>query len=359
MATIHLDFETRSTIDLRKAGADVYARHPSTEILCVVWAIDEEPSKLWYPECGKANFVFKESDTVVAHNAPFELAIWNHVGKKFKNFMPLYPGQMQCTMAMAYAMALPGSLEKASAAVGIDQQKDLKGQRTMLQLCQPRDVVNGRPVWWEKSEFPEKYETLYSYCKQDVEVERALYKRLMQLSPREKEIWALDYKINQRGVQVDVSAATTALGLVKFEKIRLDEEMRRVTNNAVATCTATGQLTDWIRSLGMETEGVAKSDVLLLLENDQIPKVLREALLLRQEAAKSSTAKFDAIINGVCNDGRIRGMFQYHGAGTGRWAGRRIQLQNLPRPRLKQSEIESIFKILKGEWNEKSGDIFN
>ncbi len=127
--------------------------------------------------------------------------------------------------------------------------------------------------------------------------------------------------------------------------------MKRVTDNCVATCTATGQLTAWLNfklaGTGIEVEGVAKADVLELLSQPSIPTDVRAALLLRQEAAKSSTAKLEAMVRGACDEGRLRGMFQFLGAGaTGRWAGRRVQLQNLPRPTIPQSSIEHVFEIL-------------
>lgn len=289
----------------------------------------------------------REGATVIAHNAPFELAIWNNVCVPKYGWPPLSPDQVICTMAMAYAMALPGSLEKAAAAVGISEQKDMAGSRIMMQLSQPRGFAeDGSPIWYTPESHPEKFERLYSYCKQDIEVERQLFKRLMQLSPAEREVWLLDYKINRRGVAVDLQAARAAIEIVKLEKERLNLEMRNVTGNAVATCTATGQLTDWLRSLGITVDGVAKADVLELLEDPTLPAVARKALLLRQEAAKSSTAKLEAMVNSAGQDGRIRGTTQYHGAGTGRWAGRKLQVHNFPRPKLEQEDIESIFEIL-------------
>jgi DNA polymerase len=342
---LHIDFETKSVIDIKAAGADVYARHPSTEVMCMGWAVDGGTVKLWTPESGEFPPI-TPSTTVVAHNAPFELAIWNHVGVKRYGWQPLDPHQIQCTMAMAYSMGLPGSLDGAAAAAGLAFQKDMTGNRIMLQLSRPRDFTpEGKPVWWSKSDAPEKFERLYAYCKQDIEVERELFKRLMQLSVKEREVWLMDYKINQRGVAMDLEAAKAALAIVELEERRLNEEMRKVTRNAVASCAAVAQLGAFLKDHGVFLDGVAKNDVLLALEQP-LPDNCRQALLLRQEAAKSSTKKLKAMLASVCEDGRIRGIFQYHGAGTGRWAGRRIQPQNFPRPRLSQEEIEGVFDVL-------------
>jgi len=375
---LHLDLETRSTVDIKKAGADVYARHPSTDVWCAGFAFDDEPAGLFgrglpaNENVTRVRVHIERGGTVVSHNSAFELAIWNHVMVPRYGWPVLKPEQCICTMAMAYAMSLPGSLDGAAAAVGLDQQKDMKAWRVMLQLSQPRKMMaaecphcnsEGRignricprcdgnvdiavPVWYTPESHPEKFETLYAYCKQDVEVERQLFKRLLPLSQDEQEMWLIDQRINQRGVQVDIKAVKAAKAIVMAEKARLDAEMRLVTGNAVATCNAAGQLTDWLRYRGVEVASIAKNDVVDLLALPTLPDDCRKALKLRQEAAKSSTAKLDAMLLGVCDDGRMRGLFQYHGAGTGRWAGRRAQPQNYPRSSMPQSEIDEIFAML-------------
>lgn len=350
MTVLFIDFETRSTVNIKKAGADVYARHPSTDAWCMGYAVNDMPVDLTtrqsgWDEWSAADFADWPMGemTFVAHNAAFELAIWNHIMVPRYGWPPLKPEQVVCTMAMAYAMALPGALADAAPAAGIDVQKDMQGHRIMLQLAQPR--TEDPLTWYTPEEFPEKFERLYAYCKQDVEVERQLYKRLLPLSDSERRLWILDQKINQRGVQVDLPAVRKAIEIVRMETNRLNAEMRKVTNNAVATCGAHQQLKDWLLFRGVSTDSVAKGDVTDLLAGP-LPDDCRAALLLRQEAAKTSTAKFEAMLNGACDDGRLRGMFQYHAASTGRWGGRRVQLQNLPRPKLKQAEIDQIFEVL-------------
>ena len=351
---LFLDFETRSACDLKKSGADVYSKHPTTDVLCVGLAVDD--GKVSVAPVGHFKPHLRHTK-IVSHNAAFELAIWNNVCVPKYGWPTVGPENFICTMAMAYAMALPGSLEKASAAVGITQQKDMVGHRVMMQLSQPRDMVcsmcknvgclycktHTEPIWWDDEE---KFQKLYEYCRTDVEVERELYKRLMKLSPEEKIIWDLDQKINNRGVTVDVKAIHKAISVVEFEKKRLDQKMRELTANQVASTAAVKQLTDWITEQNIKVNGVAKADVLELLADETLPPNVREALLCRQEAAKSSNAKLKAMLDCVGSDGRVRGMFQYHGATTGRWAGRKIQFQNLPRPKLKQSDIDKVFEIL-------------
>lgn len=341
---LHLDFETRSACDLRKRGSHLYSRDPSTEILCAAYAFDAEPVQLWVPARGSlpakiAEHVAK-GGLVYAHNAQFERLIACGTAGKRAGFPALTIPQMRCTMAMAYAMGLPGSLDDAAAAVGLDHRKDAKGARVMLQLSKPRSVGDdGTVTWWDD---PAKYDMLYAYCKQDVEVERALHHRLMELSAEEQALWQLDQEINDRGVRVDLTAIEQGIALAKDEAARLNNAMRVATNGAVATCTATGQLTDWLRWRGVPTEGVAKDDVSRLLDEGWLADDVRRALLLRQEAGKSSVAKYTKMQGLAGDDGRMRGLFQYHGAATGRWAARGAQLQNLPRPAVlhTQDEVE-------------------
>jgi DNA polymerase len=346
---LHFDFETMSAVDLKACGADVYARHPSTDILCFAYKFDDGPTLLVkrgeiLPPLIRHHV--EQGGLFTAHNFSFEFLIWNYVCVPKYGWPRLSPEQGRCTVAMAYAMGLPGSLEKAAAAAGITQQKDMAGSRVMMQLSQPR--TTDPLTWWEEAEFPEKYQKLYDYCVQDVKVEHELELRLLPLSSAEQETWVLDSKINQRGVRIDVESATKAITIVEMEQRRLNEEMQKVTGNQVASCTATAQLTEWIRGQGVDVEGVAKNDVTELIDTPGTPAIVLRAVRLRQEAAKSSTAKLKAMINGLCADGKVRGMFQYHGAAaTGRWAGRRIQFQNLPRPVLGNKDISKVFEIIK------------
>lgn len=342
---LHGDFETRSACDIKTAGAEAYARHPSTEVLCFAYCFDDEPVQLLAKGSDKdAKRILqhiRDGLPFVGHNVAFELAIWNQTHYAS---VPLDPVQCECTMAMAYSMALPGSLENAAAATGITNQKDQAGKRIMLKLSQPKEIFPwGEIVWNEDKDDLEK---LYAYCKQDVETERELYKRLMVLSPKERKVWNLDYEINQRGIQIDLPAVTAAVKLVEEEKNRCDEKIREITGNQVATCNANAQFVTWLTSRGIACDSVAKAEVTEMLLNGAIPQDVREALELRREAAKSSNAKLSTMARSVCADGRARGVLQYHGAGTGRWAGRRIQVQNLPRPSIAEYAINYILDAL-------------
>lgn len=348
MTILYIDFESRSPVDLKKAGLDNYAKHRDTEVLCLGWAFDDElprtmapyDDKGWHSdELARIICHLSRGATIVAHNASFELAIWNNICVPRFGWPRLKPEQVHCTMAMAYAMSLPGSLDNAAAAVGLEIEKDKAGHRLMLAMCKPKADGSYR-------ESSEDMKRLMAYCATDVEVERQLYKRLRPLSPSEHSLWVLDQKINQRGIYVDKESIKAAIEIVGKEQKRLDSEMRALTGGAVATCTAIAQLVDWIRWQGVPIPGVAKADVLDALAGD-LPAPVRTALLLRREAGKSSTAKLKAMVESASADSRIRGAFQYHGAATGRWAGRRVQFQNLPRPELKPTQVEDALRLMR------------
>jgi DNA polymerase len=276
-------------------------------------------------------------------------------------------------MAMAYAMALPGSLDGAAGALALADRKDAPGKLNMLKMAKPRRIVKPGDktyaedqacaladsnlgtilddgtvvVWWGDAARREK---LYTYCMQDSVVERALEKRMMPLSPAEQELWALDQKINNRGAYIDLKSIRKARQIVACEQERLDQDICTTTQGAVAKCTSVAALTEWITQQGVNLPGVAKGDILDLLEQPDLPAPVREALLLRQEGSKSSLAKLKSMEDGACADSRARGTLQYHGASTGRWTGRRIQTTNLPRPELlKQREIDEVFEILSSD----------
>lgn len=349
MDILHLDFETRSLVDLPKAGAYKYALDESTEVHCMAYAFNSEDVKLWVRGDKFPSEVIKHITwglPLAGHNiGGFEILILNHNLSKLYDIPEVKIENCIDTMAMAYAMSLPGSLDGSSSAVGLRHQKDMKGRRVMLQLARPRSIKDDKPIWWEPESSPEKYKILYEYCIKDVEVERELHKRLVNLIEKEKKIWHLDWHINNRGVRVDKDSLKTSLKIIEKEKIRLDKIMKEVTGGEVETCSSVTALTNWLAWQGVDVNGVAKADVTNLL-GKPLPKRCRQALELRQEASKTSTAKITAMLKGINEDDRLRFLFQYHGASTGRWAGRRVQLHNLPRPSLKQYRIEEAFEYL-------------
>lgn len=348
---LHLDFETRSACDLKACGVAVYAADPSTDILVAAWSLGEEGMiESWYPG-GRVPDRLRQhvsrGGKVAAHNAVFEFYINNYVAHQKYGWPLMAIEQMVDTMAMGYAMGLPGQLGKLAPALGLKENKDEAGQRVMMQLSKPRRVQDGKIFWVED---PKKYDILVEYNKQDVRVEKLAMQRMKPLSASEQKLWVLDQRINNRGIQIDVEAVKKAIVIVEATKEKLDAKMREVTKNFVASCTAVAQIRDWLKSHNINTASIQKSDVVELLNDPSLPPVIRQALTLRQEAGKASTAKLSSMLNRVSADGRIRSTMQYHGAqATGRWAGRGIQPHNMPRQMPDAATTEAIFEAIRSQ----------
>jgi DNA polymerase len=351
MPILHRDFETRSALDLKKVGAYVYAMHPSTDVWCMSYSVDDGPVKLWVPGDPVPKEFFdcasQPNWLAMAHNDAFESVIEHYIMSARYGF-PIIPLEKhRCTMAMAYAMALPGSLEEAAAALGLSVQKDMAGRRLMLQMSKPRRKEfceeNGwKYTWWDDAD---RLRRLGEYCIQDTIVEVQLSKRLMTLRPLEQQLWMLDRQINDRGVFVDKDLCNKALQVVEKTQKILNQEMKEITKGAVESCAAVSALVTWLQSKGYAVEAVNKETVTEMLGGWDLMPEVRKALELRQESAKTSTAKVKKMLEMTAEDGRVRGNLQYHGAGTGRWAARGVQLQNLPRPSI-DCVTEAIETIL-------------
>lgn len=354
---LHLDFETRSAVDLREVGLYNYARHESTDVWCMAWAIGDMEPEIWTPDDEGPNFkqlynyVYhgrsNDGHAIFAHNAPFEMAIWHNICAPRYGFpVPDSDAMWNCTMSLAYAMGLPGNLEDAALAMGLHILKDAEGRGLMLRMCRPRSKPGQPLVWWDE---PDKLARLYEYCRQDVRVERELHKRLMPLSDKERKVWLLDYKINQRGVAIDLPSVKAAIHLADTMKGRYDDELAKITGGAATTVTALAPLKEWLNEQGCHQAlaGLAKQDVADLLLEDNLPKPVRAALTIRQEAGKASNAKFKVMEAQAGADGRLHNMYQYHGAATGRWAGRAVQTHNLPRSMPKAEAVERILDLVR------------
>lgn len=339
-----LDFETRSGADLREYGADVHLSHPWAGVWCVGYAIDDGPIVCVSPN--EASDVLEEiangSARIIAHNAQFEWQVWNTIMVKY-GVPPVPISRFVCTMATGYAMALPGSLDGMSAALGIKQGKDLAGGRLAVQMASPRSITNGQPMWWNDAE---KLERLQAYCAQDVRVEREVFTRLRPLPPEEQALWELDANINQRGIYIDAQAGAVAAEVVAVEQGVSSARLWSLTGGLVNGPSEVQKLKTWIEGQGVSLSSLAKAEVVDVLATEGLPPQVVEALEIRQAFAKTSTAKIRRMLDGRSANGRVKGTLQYHGSGTGRWAGRRVQPHNLPRPMIEQADIEAILDYL-------------
>jgi DNA polymerase len=329
--TLHIDFETRSTLDLKKTGVYRYAKHETTDLWCACYAFDDGPVQEWTPGGAFNQWIFEhvvKGGIIVAHNAAFERVIWEHILHPRYGWPLPKIEQWRCTMVQSYAMALPGSLEDAAASVGLENKKDASGRRLMLQMARPRKTD---PLeWWDDQD---RIDRLIAYCRQDVETERELHSRLRPLSESELALWHLDQRINDRGVYVDVPLCESAKRIVSATTERLDERIFAATDGAVSRCSNRNQIVSFVKAEGIPIASIAKAELEDLLTRDDLTPAARECLTLRKESAKASVAKIDALLRGMCPDGRARGLLQFNGATpTARWSGRRFQPQNLKRP---------------------------
>lgn len=355
---LFIDFESRSPVDLKKAGLGRYALHPLTEALCLAFAFGDAAVELneCLPSQPDGRMVPCHSDSVdrvfvhirdgglvVAHNAQFELAIWNAVMARRFGWPRLDPRQVRCTMAACYAMALPGALENAAHALGLKVAKDIEGRALMLKLCKPRGWDGNTPLYHGT---PEQFARLGEYCKQDVAVEREIFKRVLPLSDREQQLWVLDQEINRRGVPIDMVSLQGALAIADAEKERLNDDMAKVTEGAVTACSNVGVLKEWAADFGVMPDSLAKAELSELLDYENLPEPVRAALKLRQSAGRFTSISKLKSIRERETAGRVAFGFQYHAATTGRWAGRGAQFHNFTRDLPDPAQVEQIMALL-------------
>lgn len=334
---LYIDFETRSAVDLSVHGLSRYAQDKSTDVNCMAYAIDDGPVHVWLR--GSPPPALPQDAIIVAHNAQFELAIWNNVMVKRYGWAPLHVSRVVCTMARCYAMALPGALENAAPALGLTVKKDMEGNALMRHMMKPR----------EDSSYigdAASLERLGQYCAQDVIVEREIYKRTLALTPNELKIWQLDQKINFTGVPFDVEAVRGALDVVELERERINTRMAEVTHGKVTAATNVGAIKEWAQDYGVFADSLAKYFLDELLKIASLPAPVARALELRREASSlTSIAKVHAIIDREIL-GRVQYLFQYHAATTGRFAGRGVQPHNFTRDLPDPATVEAVMAAL-------------
>jgi len=341
---LHLDFETRGVLDLRKVGLHNYARHRDTDIWLGGYAFGDEEPQVWFPgqPCPpRIVSHIKAGGPLYAWNAPFEITIWNEIAAKRYGWPELSIEQVYCVMAMSYAMAFPGNLDDAAYALGLQFRKDEEGYRLMLRMCRPRSKAGVTPiVWWDE---PEKIARLAEYCKQDVVVERAAKKVLTPLSQTERRIWLMDYRINQRGIATDTETVRAAVKMIDAAQDLACKKLAKITGGKVAAVTALIPLKQWCREQGLaDVDSLDKEAANDLLGRSDLPDNVREALTVRLEYGKASVAKLKKLLDLGDPLGILRNWGQYHGASTGRWAARGVQTHNMIRDMPPAEVVEAI-----------------
>lgn len=324
MAKICLDFESRSKADIWTCGAYAYSVHPSTEVLCLVYAIDDgDPILIRKEDLALLPPFDIKGNEFHAFNAFFEQCMWANVMSKKWGWPRIPINQFCCIMAKSLASAYPQSLANACKAVNTPYQKSATGHTLMLKLCKPK--LSGG---W--NEDPEDFEKLYQYCIDDVLAERSLDNMLPDLIPSEQTIWFLDQLVNQRGIYIDREAVSRALSYIEEYTARLNNIVFEESGAVLDKVTRRQAVLDWCKSQGVNITGYTKGDVSKVLE-ETLPENVRTVLETKLQLGKTSVAKYQALKEATTEDGRIRDTLIYHGATTGRWTGKLFQLQNLPK----------------------------
>ncbi len=367
MQKLMIDLETKSDVDITKAGVYRYADSPYFDILLFAYSVDDAPVQVVDLACGEhlpeeiLNALTDDRIQKHAFNASFErvcLSVWlrRNYPERFVSYGSpedacgnyLNPKAWRCTMVAAAYLGLPLSLAGVGAVLQLQQQKMSEGKALIRYFCVPYDTVNGVPQFHTPADSPEKWNVFRAYNQRDVETEQAIEQKIARF-PVPEFVWqeyALDQSINDRGIQLDLQLVQQAIRMDTLTKDKLLHLLKNLTD--LDNPNSVQQMKQWLAEHGLELESLGKKEVQEQLKT--APPDLQAVLLLRQQASKSSVKKYQAMQNAVCSDGRARGMFQFYGANrTGREAGRIIQLQNLPQNHL--PDLEDARELV------KSGDL--
>ena len=344
MKTLSIDLETYSDADISKTGVYRYCESPKFEILLFAYSMDGAPVQLVDLANGEQvpdevlNALTDPAIIKWAFNASFERICLSHwLGMPSGTY--LEPKQWRCSMIWSAYLGLPLSLAGVGAVLNLDKQKLDSGKDLIRYFCKPcrPTLKNGERTRNLPRHDPGKWEQFKSYNIRDVETEMEIQRKLSRF-PVPENVWDeyhLDQEINDRGIRLDMQMVQSAIAVDSRSRDDLTAQMRTLT--ALENPNSVAQMKAWLNDHGMEIESLGKKEVAAMLKD--APPDLREALLLRQQLAKSSVRKYQAMRNCVCADGRVHGMFMFYGANrTGRFAGRLVQLQNLPQNHMSDLE---------------------
>ena len=349
---ITIDIETKSDKDISKCGAYAYADTPYFEILLFAYSVDGQPVQVVDTANGEEipeNLLAALADENVvkrAFNCNFErVCLSKHLRENDPQYFRSYsidedtvgdylsPENWHCSMIHARTLGLPSSLAEVGKVLGIEQQKMAEGKALIKFFCVPYDTIGGVPQFHNPKDYLDKWEIFKAYNKRDVEAELEIDRKLSRF-PVPDFLWKefyLDQEINDRGILVDMQLADKAISLDAEAKEELTTEMQRLTG--VENPNSVYQLLGWLETQGYKSDSLGKTQVQELIKTAKEP--VKSVLQMRLQLSKSSVKKYTAMKNTACSDNRVRGMFSFYGASrTGRWAGRNVQLQNLPQNHL-------------------------
>jgi DNA polymerase bacteriophage-type len=340
MKTLSIDIETYSDVPLPKTGVYRYCESPDFEILLFGYSVDSGPVQVVDLACGEKIpekiVAALEDETIIkwAFNASFErVCLSRFLGYPTGEYLD--PESWRCSMIWAATMGLPLSLEGVGAVLGLEKQKLTEGKDLIKYFCQPCVATksNGGRTRNRPFHAPEKWEAFKRYNIRDVETEMGIQHKLRKF-PVPESVWEeyhIDQEINDRGVRLDMELVQQAIAMDARSREELTASIKDITK--LENPNSVLQMKRWLSDNGVETDSLDKKAIAELLKNT--PDKLASVLILRQQLAKSSVRKYQAMEKTVCADGRARGMFQFYGANrTGRFSGRNIQLQNLPQNHL-------------------------
>lgn len=360
---ITIDIETRSDKDISKCGVYAYTDTPYFDILLFAYSIDGQPVQVVDTANGEEipeNVLAALADENVvkrAFNCNFErVCLSKYLRENYPQYFQSYsidedtvgdflnPESWHCSMIHARTLGLPSSLAEVGKVLGIEQQKMTEGKALVKFFCVPYDTIDGVPQFHSPTDYPDKWEIFKAYNKRDVEAELEIDRKLLRF-PVPDFLWKefyLDQEINDRGILVDMQLADKAISLDAEAKEELTAEMKRLTG--VENPNSVYQLLDWLETQGYKSDSLGKTQVQELIKTAKEP--VKSVLQMRLQLSKSSVKKYTAMKNTACSDNRARGMFSFYGASrTGRWAGRNVQLQNLPQNHLPDlSEARELVK---------------
>ena len=321
---------------LSVVGAARYAEHPSTEVLTLSYDLkDGKGIHRWQPGLPLPTDLFAyifDGGLIEAWNVGFENWIWHTICVPRYGFLPMPRVQLRCAMAKARAFSLPGSLAKAGEVLRLSVQKDKDGARLLDKFSKPKNPTKKNPSTRIRPiDDPEDAERLYAYCDIDIKSEAEASSRMPDLEGEELEFWLADQTINDRGVQIDVTAIQNCIDLLKDAHARYDGELNALTEGKVSKASELDKLQSWLAGIGVHLPNMQEETLIEASEQKNLPAKAKMALGIRAAVGSASVKKVYAMANQVCKNGRLHDLFTYHGARTGRATGNGPQPTNLPR----------------------------
>ena len=350
-----MDDESRSHCSLTKTNPFVYAQDPTTQMICKAYKHEDEKTHLIpfsmlrdHPERLKDTYLYQlacdETKTFEAHNASFERQMWfHHMHRKF-GFPDIPLERWFCSMAKCMYQSLPAGLDMAAKVLKLKHQKDKDGHSLMLKMCKPRKPSKANPdTYWQ---LPQQIKDLQTYCIRDVNAEFELSEHLPELPEYERQIWLMDQRINDRGVCIDLESVNKLTTILDKAKIANRKEITEVSDGAVTTPDQHQKIKAFLHDHDCKVENTQKDTLVKALENPKINPAARALIEVRIKANKAATKKLAAMERLSVNDGRAHGAFFYHGARTGRWTSKGLQLQNMVRITFAGVELEVAIDCL-------------